>query len=82
GIPEDKLDKLFQPFSQADGSMTRKYQGAGLGLVIVRRLVNMMDGNISVESEVGRGTTVHVVLPFSLHADEVSGHVANNPFAE
>ena len=66
GIPEDKLDKLFQPFSQADGSMTREYQGAGLGLVIVRRLVSMMNGNISIESEPGVGTTVYVVLPFKL----------------
>ncbi|MCA1743446.1 MAG: ATP-binding protein [Desulfonatronovibrio sp.] len=63
GIPEDKLDDLFQPFSQADGSMTREYQGAGLDLVIVHRLVNMMGRNIAVESEPGRGTTVDVVLP-------------------
>ncbi|MFN2267026.1 MAG: PAS domain-containing sensor histidine kinase, partial [Desulfonatronovibrio sp.] len=60
GIPEDKLDDLFKPFSQADGSLTRQYQGAGLGLVIVHRLVNMMGGSISVESEPGQGTTVHV----------------------
>ena len=72
GIPEDKLDKLFQPFSQVDGSMTRQHQGAGLGLVIVQRLVSMMDGNISVESEPGRGTTVHVVLPFKTAEMEAS----------
>ncbi|WP_052507255.1 response regulator [Desulfonatronovibrio magnus] len=66
GIPEDKLDKLFQPFSQVDGTMTRQYQGAGLGLVIVRRLVSIMNGNISVESEPGQGTTVHVALPFKM----------------
>ncbi len=72
GIPEDKLDKLFQPFSQADGSMTREYQGAGLGLVIVQRLVSMMAGNISVESEPGQGTTVHVVLPFKMPKKEIA----------
>ncbi len=66
GIPEDKLGDLFQPFVQVDGSYTRKYQGAGLGLAIVRRLVELMDGNISIESAVGQGTTVHVVLPFKL----------------
>ena len=66
GIPDDKMSDLFHPFVQVDGSYKRKYQGAGLGLSLVKRLVEMMNGNISVESEVGRGTTVHVVLPFAL----------------
>ncbi len=66
GIPDDKLQNLFKPFVQADGSYTRKYQGAGLGLSIVKRLVDLMSGNISVVSTVGKGTTVHVTLPFSL----------------
>ncbi|WP_291320924.1 ATP-binding protein, partial [Desulfonatronospira sp.] len=68
GIPDDKMRDLFKPFVQVDGSYTREYQGAGLGLSLVKRLVEMMNGNISVESEVGRGTTVHVVLPFALPA--------------
>ncbi|WP_332308271.1 ATP-binding protein [Desulfonatronovibrio magnus] len=72
GIPEDKLDVLFQPFSQADGSMTRNYQGAGLGLVIVQRLIGMMGGNIAVESEPSHGTTVHVVLPFKMPEKKIS----------
>ena len=59
GIPEDKLTDIFEPFTQADGSYTRKYQGAGLGLSIVHRLTQIMNGNISVESEVGKGTTFH-----------------------
>ncbi|MFP4398372.1 MAG: response regulator, partial [Desulfonatronovibrio sp.] len=50
-----------------DGSLSRQYQGAGLGLVIVLRLVEMMGGNIVVKSEPGRGTAVHVVLPFKVH---------------
>jgi signal transduction histidine kinase len=66
GIAEDSLDNLFKPFVQVDGSYTRSYQGAGLGLAIVRRLVELMNGNIDVESAVGEGTTVHVVLPFKL----------------
>ncbi|SMP59029.1 PAS domain S-box-containing protein [Desulfonatronum zhilinae] len=66
GIPDHKFKDLFQPFAQVDGSYTRPYQGAGLGLVIVRRLVALMGGNIDVESVVGQGTTVHVVLPFGL----------------
>lgn len=66
GIPTDRLDSLFKPFVQVDGSYTRSYQGAGLGLAIVRRLVELIGGNISVESTEGQGTTVHVVLPFKL----------------
>ncbi len=66
GIADDEIGNLFYPFSQANGSYTRVYQGAGLGLAIVRRLVELMGGNIAVESTVGKGTTVHVVLPFSL----------------
>ena len=57
GIPEDRMGLLFQSFSQIDGSMTRKYGGTGLGLVISRRLVEMMDGKIGVESEEGKGST-------------------------
>ncbi|PTN38417.1 response regulator [Desulfonatronum sp. SC1] len=70
GIPDDKFKDLFQPFSQVDGSYTRAHQGAGLGLVIVRRLVALMGGNIDVESVVGQGTTVHVLLPFALPEQE------------
>jgi PAS domain S-box-containing protein len=66
GIPEDKFKDLFQPFTQVEGSYTRSYQGAGLGLAIVRRLVALMDGNINVESVAGQGTTIHVILPFAL----------------
>ncbi|ACU89505.1 PAS domain-containing hybrid sensor histidine kinase/response regulator [Desulfomicrobium baculatum] len=64
GIPEDKLRDLFKPFAQVEGSYTRKYQGAGLGLAIVRRLVELMRGHIYMESVLGKGTAVHVVLPF------------------
>jgi PAS domain S-box-containing protein len=69
GIPEDKLNLLFKPFVQVDGSYTRKYQGAGLGLAIVRRMVELMGGNISVESCLSEGTTVHVTLPFRRPGD-------------
>jgi signal transduction histidine kinase/response regulator RpfG family c-di-GMP phosphodiesterase len=57
GIPQDKLAQLFQPFYQADSSPTRKYGGTGLGLVISKRLVELMGGRVWVESEEGKGST-------------------------
>ncbi|GFM36827.1 hybrid sensor histidine kinase/response regulator [Desulfovibrio psychrotolerans] len=66
GIPDSLLDKVLEPFSQADGNYTRIHDGAGLGLAIVRRLVRLMNGSMAVESEDGRGTTVHVCITFGM----------------
>jgi len=63
GIPADKLDRLFKPFSQADASVGQEYGGTGLGLAISAKLVQLMGGAIWVESTPGRGSAFHFTLP-------------------
>ncbi|HCU69574.1 MAG TPA: histidine kinase [Desulfomicrobium sp.] len=72
GIAEDRLRDIFEPFRQVENSFTRNYQGAGLGLSIVQRLVELMGGTITIESAPGKGTSVHVTLPFAIHGDASS----------
>jgi two-component system, sensor histidine kinase len=63
GIPEDKINVIFEPFTQVDGSYTRKYGGTGLGMSIVKRLVDLMGGVVRIESRMGVGTTVGFRIP-------------------
>jgi PAS domain S-box-containing protein len=62
GIPEDKLQTVFDPFTQADASYAKRYGGVGLGLSIVKRLVSMLNGELGIVSEPGKGTTIRFSL--------------------
>lgn len=64
GIAENDLPRLFQPFSQLDSGLARHYEGTGLGLVIVRRLVELHGGSIALESETGKGSQFKVTIPY------------------
>ncbi|MGB3507967.1 MAG: GAF domain-containing protein, partial [Microcoleaceae cyanobacterium] len=79
GIPQDRMDRLFQPFSQVDSSTTRKYGGTGLGLVISKRLCEMMGGKMWVESQEGIGSTFYFTITV-----KVSENITNraNPISE
>ena len=66
GIPEEQQDLLFKPFSQGDASITRRFGGTGLGLVISRSIVNMMGGDFSLRSESGKGTTFYFTINLEL----------------
>jgi signal transduction histidine kinase len=67
GIPREELNKIFEEFQRGDSSSTKNYRGTGLGLAIARKFVNLLGGEISVESEVGKGSVFTVTLPLEHH---------------
>ena len=79
GIPKDKQITLFKPFSQVDSSYTRKYGGTGLGLVICKEYINMMGGDINLESEEGKGSTFKFTLNLKAQ-DRIAGYNSSSSF--
>ena len=69
GMTQEQVSRLFQPFMQADASTTRKYGGTGLGLAIIKRFTELMQGEVTVQSTPGSGTTFEVTLPLSFNTD-------------
>jgi len=64
GIPEEKIEKIFERFIQVDNTLTRKFSGSGLGLAISKGLITLLEGNIWCESEIGKGTTFFFTIPY------------------
>ena len=79
GIPPDKEQLIFEAFSQADSSFTRRYGGTGLGLTIASQLVQLMGGQLQLDSAVGRGSRFHFTIPFALSDAKPTGQPVEQP---
>ncbi len=76
GIPEDKLNSIFEEFSQVDTSSTKSFEGTGLGLAIVKKIVDLLGGSITVKSREGEGSLFRCVLPMQI-SDEDAGDLSD-----
>ena len=81
GIEATQIDNIFDKFQQADGSTTREYEGTGLGLSIAKQLANLMGGEVSVESEIGKGSRFEICLALPVAEDEGRLNVEKISFA-
>jgi CheY-like chemotaxis protein/HPt (histidine-containing phosphotransfer) domain-containing protein len=79
GVPRAEKQRIFQAFSQADSSMTRRYGGTGLGLAISKQLIERMGGTIDVDSEPGRGSTFWFTLPLETAGERAAGETSPPP---
>jgi len=70
GIPEEQLSMIFTKFYQVDSSLTREYGGTGLGLSICKGIVEGHEGTMEIESVIGKGTKVHIILPKKLSSNQ------------
>jgi CheY-like chemotaxis protein/HPt (histidine-containing phosphotransfer) domain-containing protein len=77
GIPEDVQERLFQPFEQADTSISKRFGGTGLGLAITKHLVEMMGGEVKLVSVAGAGREFTIHLPLTCHANDTARHVGS-----
>jgi PAS domain S-box-containing protein len=71
GIPQDKIDTIFDSFTLASSNTSRKYGGTGLGLAITKKLVDLFSGKLTIDSKEGKGTTVHLILPLSVPVESI-----------
>jgi len=78
GIPKDKIDHLFKSFSQIDDTRTRKYGGTGIGLAISKQLIELMDGDISIKSEIDKGSTFQFSIKFKKKFEDFGEFVRND----